>query len=282
MLIAEAPAKINLHLSVGEKRPDGYHDIASIFCTLAFGDTLCFDYAGKDEAAFLPMRGIDPEKNSIYQALKLFKKRTGFDRGVRVTVEKRIPVGAGLGGGSSDAASTLTALNKMAGTELSSDMLQSMALELGSDVPFFLRGGSAWVTGRGEKVVPLVPPERGLWVVLIFPDFQSATAEAFQFLDKLRTSHTHAAPPPPVLTEAINAPPSKWPYYNDFLEYSRHTAFYTAILGHLLRHGADFASLSGSGSTCFGIFTDPLYAQQFPEYGCGTRTVNTRILHQSI
>ncbi|MDR2150310.1 MAG: 4-(cytidine 5'-diphospho)-2-C-methyl-D-erythritol kinase [Spirochaetaceae bacterium] len=279
MMIIEAPAKINLHLSVGAKRRDGYHDIASILCTVAWGDTLTFAYADKDSVHFLPTGRLDPQENTVYQTLKLFKRRTGFTRGIQASVTKRIPVGAGLGGGSSDAAATLKALDMMAGTKLPSALLHSMAEDLGSDVPFFLEGGSAWVTGRGEKIAPLTAPNCDLGVTLLFPGFQSPTAEAFRFLDKVRT-HTPAALPPSVLLQAMNAPPSSWSYSNDFLEYSPYSALYKRLLQHLLQYGADFVGLSGSGSTCFGIFMDQQRAQEVPEYGCGALTLGTRILRR--
>jgi 4-diphosphocytidyl-2-C-methyl-D-erythritol kinase len=232
---------------------------------------------------------LGPERNSVVQAAALFRERTGFEKPLRVRLRKRIPLGGGLGGGSSDAASTLLALDALAGTSLSLDALAEMALSLGSDVPFFLSGGAAFVSGRGERIRPLKPPPR-LWVLLVNPGFPSATGAAFARLDAWRQDARHqaastgpsgaaaltgAASTGPAaraasveaLCAALEGPPGAWPYGNDFLP-----AFltplpgegglsggpreaYAAMLGDLRARGAEFTGLSGSGSTCFGVFT---------------------------
>jgi 4-diphosphocytidyl-2-C-methyl-D-erythritol kinase len=264
MLTISAPAKINLHLAVGKKRPDGFHRISSIFCSLDFGDTLHFEYADRDSVELTPSSQIDPEKNSVYQAMALFKKQTGFSHGIRVVVEKRIPVGAGLGGSSSDAAMTLHVLNGLIDRKVSASLLQKMAEELGSDVPFFLYGGTAWVAGRGERITGL-PPMRDLSVVLIYPGFQSATAEAFRLLDTFRGQSRAPYRPPPSLA-ALNGCPAQWSFYNDFLPVflhsDPHAHLYHSMIQELGQSGADFSGLSGSGSTCFGIFVDRSRAEQ--------------------
>ena len=176
--IIEAPAKINLHLRIGAKRPDGYHDLESLFVPLAFGDTLRFEAAS---TAFDPVNHDD----LIWKAVSLFRERSGLSFGLAIEVEKRIPLGAGLGGGSSDAASTLIALNFLAGGIFSMKELGEMAALLGSDVPFFLYGGAAFVSGRGEIIKPVKTPE-DLWVVLLKPPFSSNTADAYEMLDLSR------------------------------------------------------------------------------------------------
>jgi 4-diphosphocytidyl-2-C-methyl-D-erythritol kinase len=285
-----APCKINLHLSVGERRDGGYHDLESIFQTLNFGDSLSFDVLeekGRCDMVVHSFSGLDfqvpPEENIVVKAVSLFRQRTGFDRGLRVDLEKRVPPGGGLGGGSSDAASTLAALDMLAGTELSLAELRDMALGLGSDVPFFLaeppaeggrgisragRGGAAWVTGRGERILPLETPYPRP-VVLVNPGFPSPTGEAFRRLDLWRegskniwnsTGRRDTAPGPEELIEALGADPASWPYWNDFLPVlgggDGKSSVYRYILSALLRGGAGFAGLSGAGSTCFGVFLD--------------------------
>jgi 4-diphosphocytidyl-2-C-methyl-D-erythritol kinase len=280
-----APCKINVHLQVKGRRPDGYHNLESIFLALALGDTLRFELGGDDGACAiqvdwknLPGMAIPPdtkaslasEKNIVYQAVSLFRERIGFNRGLRVHLEKRIPLGAGLGGGSSDAASTLKALNVLAGTGLSLQVLGEMAESLGSDVPFFLVGGAALVSGRGERIRPLKAPE-GLSVVLVYPGFSSNTVEAYRLLDEARTKEGWGEGATGTAEELINAlseNPRGWPYRNDFLPVflsageEKAAEAYGSILGDLARWGADFSGLSGSGSTCFGIFSDGGMAEQ--------------------
>jgi 4-diphosphocytidyl-2-C-methyl-D-erythritol kinase len=197
-LTIAAPGKINLHLRVKGIRSDGYHELESIFLALNFGDTLRFTLLDEPGAMDIrvPAGGVlPPGENTVFKAAALFRAETGFNRGLRVDAEKRIPLGGGMGGGSSDAASTLLALNCLSGAGLSAARLGEMAGKLGSDVPFFLTGGAAWVSGRGERIQPLpVPP--GLRVALVNPGFSSGTAEAFRLLDAFRNGVTGAVPGP--------------------------------------------------------------------------------------
>ncbi|MDR2738441.1 MAG: 4-(cytidine 5'-diphospho)-2-C-methyl-D-erythritol kinase [Treponema sp.] len=271
-LSIEAPCKINLHLRVKNRRSDGFHELESIFLALAFGDTLHFEFGETDEFFVedkrprldgRPYGEIPQEVNIVLKALNLFRAVSGFNRPLRIRLEKRIPLGAGLGGGSSDGASTLLALNELAGTPFDGNRLQQAAEELGSDVPFFLyRGGAAYVTGRGEYIRPIEgPPD--FTAVLVNPGFPSDTAEAFRLLDAHRDGNFcgETGNSGKTLVEALKGPPSQWPYKNDFLELflerssSAVIAAYRAILGDLQAQGADFCGFTGSGSTCFGIFT---------------------------
>ncbi|MDR0999063.1 MAG: 4-(cytidine 5'-diphospho)-2-C-methyl-D-erythritol kinase [Treponema sp.] len=263
-----APCKINLHLRVGKLRADGYHDLESLFAAVDFGDTLEFEVL-KDPgiceiltdwpSASVP---IPPSKNIVYKAVSLFRARTGFDRGLRIRLEKRVPLGGGLGGGSSDAAAALKALNLLADTGLDTGDLREMALNLGSDVPFFLGGGAALVSGRGERIEPL-PVPAGLQVLLVNPGFPSPTAGSFRRLDQWREGN--GGLPGPDLSRAgliaalAKDPPETWPYTNDFLPLflaggGEEAGAYRRLLSSLREEGADFAGLSGAGSTCFGIF----------------------------
>jgi 4-diphosphocytidyl-2-C-methyl-D-erythritol kinase len=283
----EAPGKINLHLRVKDRRSDGFHELESIFLALAWGDSLYFDLGGEDGRCHIRIEdsgqgwiaSLPPEKNLVYRAVSLFRARTGFRPGVRVVLEKRIPPGAGLGGGSSDAASTLLALDALAGTALSGEMLGEMARSLGSDVPFFLNGGVAWVSGRGERIRPLKIPE-DLVVVLVYPGFPSATGAAFCLLDEVRKHPAGMGTEPfkespgetgwspgillsgEVLSSALGENPRSWPYGNDFLPVFFASAgrgageAYRGILRDLAALRADFSGLSGAGSSCFGIFQD--------------------------
>ena len=142
--VVEAPCKINLHLRVKERRPDGFHELESVFLALSWGDRLEFELRGEPGRSEIELAGPVPgtiprEKNLVYQAAALFRERTGFNRGLRVRLEKRVPLGAGFGGGSSDAAAALRALDTLAGTGLSPEVLGELAGKLGSDVPFSWR-----------------------------------------------------------------------------------------------------------------------------------------------
>jgi len=281
----EAPCKINLHLGIGEKRPDGFHTVESLFASLALGDTLRFECMEDEGNCTLSMNWEAPEEaipqadNLILRAISLFRERTNFRNALAVTVTKRIPAGAGLGGGSSDAASSLLALNCLAGAALPMDDLLEMAAFLGSDVPFFLSGGAAYVGGRGESIEPVEIPQ-GLWVILFKPPFSSDTSSAFRLLDKAREHqigekmpHVHPknALSKEELIKALANDCGNWPFYNDFLPVFLDSGFfrekeeadsyittnagvYRLILDALRDAGASFTGLSGSGSCCFGVF----------------------------
>ncbi|MDR3122989.1 MAG: 4-(cytidine 5'-diphospho)-2-C-methyl-D-erythritol kinase [Treponema sp.] len=283
----DAPCKINLHLRVKERRPDGFHELESIFLALALGDTLHIELGDAGQAdEFVAEQGLSEQPrgsifgeisgadNTVLKAAALFRAKTGFDRPLRIRLEKRVPLGAGLGGGSSDGAATLLALNglaKQAGHSrlLDDAELGQAAAELGSDVPFFLgvlsagEGGAALVTGRGEHIRPIEGPA-DCTVLLANPGFPSNTGEAYRLLDARRNRRglgtaPRAGPSEQSLVEALKGPPSRWPYENDFLEVflagnDAPVAAYRTILERLRSQGADFCGLTGSGSTCFGIF----------------------------
>jgi 4-diphosphocytidyl-2-C-methyl-D-erythritol kinase len=264
MLNIKAPAKINLHLAVKGKRPDGFHDLESIFLALDWGDSLCFECGGAEAQCAIQtvwdipvdQAVIQPEENIVFKAVSLFRARSGFMRGLRIRLDKRIPLGAGLGGGSSDAAATLLALNRLSGAELPPVALRELAEDLGSDVPFFLGGKAAFVSGRGERIEQLVAPE-GLSVVLVYPGFASNTRAAFALLDS--DGHERCVSRPrEELIRALGGSPADWPYHNDFLPVflAAGMEVYGDLLEELRRLGADFVALSGSGSTCFGVFSD--------------------------
>jgi 4-diphosphocytidyl-2-C-methyl-D-erythritol kinase len=297
-----APAKLNLHLGIGERRSDGFHEIESLFLALVFGDTLSFEtisqesvFPSEDTEIILdwqiPWGGaqdLSPEKNIVNRAVSLFRQRTGFDKRLRVVLEKRIPLGGGLGGGSSDAAAALLALNRLAAPDglVSGAVLAEMGASLGSDVPFFLQtalnnGYSlAWVSGRGELVRPLALPlqVQSLSLVLVNPGFPSDTASAFHLLDELRSAAPHSPlPTPHSLLPILSGAPRDWPFKNDFLPVfeagfvqnrpnSGSFSAYREIFSALRELGADFSGLSGSGSTCFGVFSSQSKAQTAREF----------------
>ena len=179
MITVRAHAKINLTLEVLGRRDDGYHDIASILQTVSLHDTLTFD-----KADGITLDCDRPElatpHNLVLRAAHLLRDTTGISSGAAIGLRKKIPIAAGLGGGSSDAAATLLALNRLWGTELTGEDLLPLAASIGSDVPFFLYGGTGRVFGRGERVQPL-PPADLEWAVVLSPqiDLPNKTAAMF-------------------------------------------------------------------------------------------------------
>jgi 4-diphosphocytidyl-2-C-methyl-D-erythritol kinase len=180
-VVVWAPAKVNLYLEVLAKRTDGYHEIASLMVAVSLYDVLQF----KEEASGEITLSCDhPElstgsDNLICRAARLLRQRTDCNRGVRIRLVKRIPLAAGLAGGSSDAAAALWGLNDLWRLDLPTARLADLGAELGSDVAFFFGRSAAWCTGRGEKVAPAEMP-RPLWLVLFCPPFGLSTAEVYR------------------------------------------------------------------------------------------------------
>jgi 4-diphosphocytidyl-2-C-methyl-D-erythritol kinase len=182
-----APAKLNLFLHVTARRADGYHDLQTLFQLLDWGDELRFEVT--DSPGIERLSGpdaIDPQEDLCVRAAHLLQRVSGVRRGVRIELRKRIPLGGGLGGGSSDAATTLTVLDRLWGTRLGGPALSSLGLELGSDVPVFIGGSSAWAEGRGEVLSPIELPEA--WYLLIHPGVVVSTQEIFQAPELTRNS----------------------------------------------------------------------------------------------
>lgn len=182
-----APAKLNLFLHVTGRRADGYHLLQTLFQFLDYGDTLDFELRD-DGRITRPVgpTGIPEADDLTVRAAQLLRARAGLRPGADIHLHKRLPHQAGLGGGSSDAATTLVALNRLWGAELSTDELAALALELGADVPVFVRGQAAWAEGVGEILTPTNPPEP--WYLVIQPDCLIATREIFQAPDLTRNS----------------------------------------------------------------------------------------------
>jgi len=188
-LIVPSPAKVNLSLWIRGKRTDGYHDIVTVMHTVGLFDILSFLPSDRLELevegdSSLPLN----RSNLIIKAANLFKEATGIKPEVKIKVKKEIPVGAGLGGGSSNAAATLKGLNEIYGSPLSQEELLKLAGELGSDVPFFIKGGLAVAYGRGEKLRHYNPAE--FEILLVYPGFPCSTAEVYGELPPIRREVT--------------------------------------------------------------------------------------------
>jgi 4-diphosphocytidyl-2-C-methyl-D-erythritol kinase len=180
-------AKINLGLRILGRRPDGFHDIRSVFHTVSLHDTVRIGAEPGIGRVLLRTSGIEipceEGENLASRAARLFLHEIGLSLDVEIEIEKRIPVGSGLGGGSSDAASVLRLLRRASGMDPGID---EIAPRLGSDVPFLVRGGAALVEGRGELVTPVAPGD--FWAVLINPGLQVSTAEAYEAWDNRHPS----------------------------------------------------------------------------------------------
>jgi 4-diphosphocytidyl-2-C-methyl-D-erythritol kinase len=257
--MVEAPAKINLFLRVLERGEDGYHRVETCLAQLHFSDHLVL--RRRDAGIRLEVEGAelgDPEDNLVMRAARRFFAAAEVDSGVAIRLHKHIPTGAGLGGGSSDAASALRALNMMFDSALPDVELHTIAAGLGSDVPFFL-GPSPWALGRGrgEQLTPVTPlPE--MPVLLAVPPFVISTAEAYARLRRGQEDE----PLTDVLEGMKIVGPPDWPAavamaQNDF-EDTTFAQF--PLLADLARGlgaaGASIALLSGSGSVVFGVFAD--------------------------
>ncbi len=177
-MIWPAPTKINLFLHVVGRRPDGYHLLQTAFQFLDYGDELRFGVT--DDGRIVRTHELPnvPEQTDLtLRASRLLRETTGCKKGVAITLTKRLPMGGGLGGGSSDAATTLMALNEIWGTGLSVAELASLGLKLGADLPVFIHGHAAWAEGVGEVLTRFEPPES--WYVVVVPPIRVSTAEVF-------------------------------------------------------------------------------------------------------
>ncbi len=256
----DAPCKLNFHLAVTGIRDDGFHSIESLFQAVSLEDALTVTETAVSGECTVRCPALElPERNTVSQAVALFREETGIYSGVRILLEKRIPAGAGLGGGSSDGAAALKALNGLFSAGLSLPRIAEMAAKIGSDVPFFVHGGAALVSGRGETVRP-IGPRTDLYGVLIWPGAHSSTPRAYGLVDAWKAAG--AADPALGLTlgelEAeYRSPPRQWRFANSFtVPVSGSLGKIAAALADIKGAGADFAEMSGSGSAVFGIFDD--------------------------
>lgn len=182
-----APAKLNLFLHIVGRRADGYHELQTVFQLLDVGDALTFSpRADREIHLHGALHGVPTEQNLIVRAARLLQAHTRGDQGVDITLTKRLPMGGGLGGGSSDAATTLLGLNHLWQLNLDVDVLAQLSVQLGADVPVFVRGCSSWAEGVGDALTPLTLPEQ--WFVVLTPDCHISTTEIFNAPELTRTT----------------------------------------------------------------------------------------------
>jgi 4-diphosphocytidyl-2-C-methyl-D-erythritol kinase len=242
-VILFSPAKINLFLRVLSRRNDGYHNLASLFQAVDLGDTLEFSFAEEDELTCSDPQIPTDGTNLITKAIQLFGNKTGLRQGIKVHLNKKVPAQAGLGGGSSNAATTLYALNSLHKTNVSDQTLGQWAGEIGSDISFFFSHGRAFCTGRGEQVQDVEPtdgPAETLW--LIKPKEGLPTPLIFKFLKLDECSSED----PMVLLQKN----SKGIYFLNDLEKPAFQALPSlqTLKNELLSQGLSAVSLTGSGT----------------------------------
>jgi 4-diphosphocytidyl-2-C-methyl-D-erythritol kinase len=262
MLKKPAPAKINLFLRVLRKRTDGYHDIVSLMQKITLYDELTFLPCPKGIVLKCPNSDLPTsEDNLIFRAAETAFAYAGYPAGIEIILTKNIPVAAGLGGGSSDAATTLMALNEMCRLGLKKAELLQLGAKLGADVPFFIFGNCALAEGRGDKLKTVKNAPK-LNLVLINPCFSLSTKLVYESLNLRLTKKLINYSIPRFFTEG------------DIIREMRNDLETASLIMHpelndikqlLLRHGALGAMMSGSGPTVFGIFTDENTAKKAAE-----------------
>ncbi len=263
MLTVQAPAKLNLTLEVLAERRDGFHEIRSVIQTINLCDSLRF-HLSQDVAFKSDMPDWIPEESLVAKAVSLLQKNTGGSKEAIIEVSRRIPMVSGLGGDSSDAAATLRGLNKLWGLGLSLKKLLGLAIQLGSDVAFFLYGGTALVEGRGEVVTPL-PPLPHMWVVLVVPDVPRLPGKTKELYASLKAIHYTDGQITERLVEQLKAGRDLESslLFNTF----ENVAFthFLELSGYrecMMKVGAVDVHLAGSGPTLFTLVKDKAQAEE--------------------
>ena len=261
-----AYAKVNLRLDVLGLRADGYHELRTIFQAISLHDTLVLEtkrepgidlrITGNSQLA-----GEPGQDNLVYRAMHQLAHEIGFQRGVRAVLTKRIPVGRGLGGGSSDAAAALVGLLRLTGKRIAAARMLAIASGLGADVPFFLHGGRALGIGRGDEIYPLPDVARRQVLVISPHDIAVPTKDAYQWLSEELTNGD--SPTKLMRFCALCWSPQGGALSNDFeaAVFPRYPRL-AAIKRELLQQGAAEASLAGSGSAVFGVYQHPAKARR--------------------
>jgi 4-diphosphocytidyl-2-C-methyl-D-erythritol kinase len=248
----ESPAKVNLRLEILNKRKDGYHELRTVFQKISLHDTLHFSLIKEKGISIATDHPNLPvgKTNLVYQAAQSMLKASDYQGGIHIEIKKEIPLGAGLGGGSSNAATTLKALNQLLKRSLSKRKLMEMGLEIGADVPFFIWKGAAIGSGIGEKLKKVTLPD--LQYVLIYPNFEVSTRWAYQnFVLTNQRIHFN-------LHKFLKTPEGISSILFNHLEevVSRKYPQIEVMKNSLLSRGALGALMTGSGPTVFGLFQD--------------------------
>jgi len=254
--ISNSYGKINLGLNVLERTESGYHNIETGFCFIEWADRFEVTPAKRNSLVMSDDKIPVDDSNLIVKAVNLLEKEAGLKDRFHIKVQKNIPSGAGLGGGSSNAATTLRMINKIANLGLQETELMELGKTLGADVPFFIQGKAGFATGLGTEIEPLDIQPDG-WIVTIFPGEPSSTPEAYQFVNP------NQEPEFSLKKVLVEEPLEEWQYLiiND-LEAAVFPRL--GIVGNIkdqcYEFGASYSSMSGSGSSVFGIFEQDFVA----------------------
>jgi 4-diphosphocytidyl-2-C-methyl-D-erythritol kinase len=262
-----AYGKINLTLHITGKREDGYHTLDTIMQSISLADIITLaPNQSREIQVTCSLAELSGEENLVYKAAKMFFSEADISDGISIHIEKHIPVAAGLGGGSADAAAVLAGLNILYREPFTLEQLKSMALSLGADVPFCLVGGTCLATGIGEELIPLENQLKGE-IVLVKPCEKGSTGEMYRKYDEIKglSIADNCAIMDGLKDGNIQIVSEN--LYNDFLSVCDGTAVFDALQS-LKNHGAVGASLSGSGPTVFGLFADKAEANK------GLQTLN--------
>jgi len=254
MVTVKAPAKINLTLDTLYKRDDNFHEVEMIMTMVDLADYVTVRELREDKIVIKSNEFGIPlnEKNLAFQAAKLFKRHFKINRGVEIFIKKRIPVAAGLAGGSSNAAATLKALRTLWQVDCTLEELAELGAILGSDIPFCVIGGTALATGRGERIQPIPSPPK-CWVILIKPRIGVSTKVVYEALDASKAHH----PDTKAMLAAIES--KNYPEICQLLGNSLEEVTFSKypmvaeIKNKLIQFGADAALMSGSGPTVFAL-----------------------------
>jgi 4-diphosphocytidyl-2-C-methyl-D-erythritol kinase len=265
-IVLKAPAKINLFLKILGRRPDGYHEIVSLMQKVELFDTLHLTREGNTILLACPESGLPEDKgNLVYRAAEAFFAATGMKTGIKIVLEKKIPVAAGLGGGSSDAAAVIKGLDSLLGTGMPEERLVQIARPLGADVPFFVCScGAAIATGIGD-CLDEVESTKGLWLLLVNPGFSLSTKWAYENfpLTSCANPYILARVRKMQANQHETAPGSYEELGNDLeaVSISRFPEI-GEIKNELKQGGAVVSLMSGSGPTVFGLFSSEEEAQR--------------------
>jgi len=254
MLYVKAPAKINLTLDVLYKRPDNYHEVEMVMTTVDLADRISLESREDGVIQIISTDNFVPNdhRNFAYQAARLIKDTYGIRQGVSITIEKEIPIAAGLAGGSSDAAATLKGLNELWDLKLSIDELAELGAKIGSDVSFCVYGGTALATGRGEKIQELPAPP-SCWVVLAKPKIGVSTAEVYGGLKVEGLEHPNTKQMIQAIeTENYELLCASLGNVLETVTFELHPEV-IMLKEQMKRFGADATLMSGSGPTVFGL-----------------------------
>lgn len=275
ILSLPAPAKLNLFLHITGRRADGYHTLQTLFQFLDYGDTLHFQPRSDGQIQLqTELDGVSPADNLIVRAARLLQSHCPHTAGANIRLDKRLPMGGGLGGGSSDAATTLVGLNRLWQCGLNEDSLAELGLQLGADVPVFVRGRAAWAEGVGEQLTPVEVDEP--WYLVVIPDCSVSTAEVFS--DQRLTRDTA-----PITLAAFREHGGR----NDCLPVvqARYEAIHNTLI--LLNNYCE-AKMTGTGSCLFGAFPNereadkvrarlPATLQTFVARGCNVSPLHRQL-----